>query len=56
MALVVNTNVASIQAQYNVNKTNQSMQDAMAALSSGKRINTASDDAAGLSISTRMEA
>jgi flagellin len=56
MALVVNTNVASIQAQYNVNKTNQSMQDAMAALSSGKRINTAGDDAAGLSISTRMEA
>ena len=56
MALVVNTNVASIQAQYNVNKTNQSMQDAMAALSSGKRINSAGDDAAGLSISTRMEA
>ena len=56
MALVVNTNVASIQAQYNVSKTNQSMQDAMAALSSGKRINTAGDDAAGLSISTRMEA
>ena len=55
MALVVNTNVASIQAQYNVNKTNQSMQDAMAALSSGSRINSASDDAAGLSISSRMD-
>ena len=54
MALVVNTNVASIQAQYNVNKTNQSMQDAMAALSSGKRINSAGDDAAGLSIAERM--
>jgi flagellin len=56
MALVVNTNVASIQAQYNVSKTNQSMQDSMAALSSGKRINNAGDDAAGLTISTRMEA
>jgi len=56
MALVVNTNVASIQAQYNLSKTNQSMQDSMAALSSGKRINTAGDDAAGLSIATRMEA
>jgi len=55
MALVVNTNVASIQAQYNVSKTNQSMQDAMAALSSGSRINSASDDAAGLSISSRMD-
>jgi len=55
MALVVNTNVASIQAQYNVNKTNQSMQDAMAKLSSGLRINSAGDDAAGLSISDRME-
>jgi flagellin len=54
MALVVNTNVASIQAQYNVSKTNQSMQDAMAALSSGKRINSAGDDAAGLSIAERM--
>ena len=55
MALVVNTNVAAIQAQYNVSKTNQSMQDAMAALSSGSRINSASDDAAGLSISSRMD-
>ena len=54
MALVVNTNVASIQAQYNVNKNNQSMQDAMAALSSGSRINSAGDDAAGLSIAERM--
>ena len=56
MALVVNTNVASIQAQYNVNKTNQEMSQAMERLSSGSRINSAADDAAGLSISTRMEA
>jgi len=54
MALVVNTNVASIQAQYNVSKTNQSMQDAMGKLSSGTRLNSAGDDAAGLSIAERM--
>ena len=56
MALVVNTNVASIQAQYNVNKTNQSMQETMGRLSSGLRINSAADDAAGLAISERMTA
>ena len=55
MALVVNTNVASIQAQYNVNKTNQEMSQAMERLSSGSRINSAADDAAGLSIASRME-
>jgi len=56
MALVVNTNVASIQAQYNVSKTNQSMQETMGRLSSGLRINSAADDAAGLAISERMTA
>jgi len=55
MALVVNTNVASIQAQYNVSKTNQEMSQAMERLSSGSRINSAADDAAGLSIASRME-
>ena len=55
MALVVNTNVASIQAQYNVSKTNQEMNQAMERLSSGSRINSAADDAAGLSIASRME-
>ena len=56
MALVVNTNVASIQAQYNVSKTNGDMQEAMARISSGSKVNSASDDAAGLSIASRMEA
>jgi flagellin len=56
MALVVNTNVASIQAQYNVSKTNQSMQETMGRLSSGLRINSAADDVAGLAISERMTA
>ena len=52
---VINTNTASINAQYNLNKVNQEMEKAMEQLSSGKRINSAADDAAGLSISTRME-
>jgi len=56
MALVVNTNVASITSQMYVNKTNQSMADTMERLSSGKRINSASDDAAGLAISDRLTA
>ena len=50
-----NTNTASINAQYNLNKVNKEMESAMEALSSGKRINSAGDDAAGLSIATRME-
>ncbi|MDB0071179.1 flagellin, partial [Planktomarina temperata] len=52
---VINTNTASINAQYNLNKVNQQMEKAMEQLSSGKRINSAADDAAGLAISTRME-
>ena len=52
---VINTNTASINAQYNLSKVNKEMESAMEALSSGKRINSASDDAAGLSIATRME-
>ena len=52
---VINTNTASINAQFNLNKVNKEMEKAMEQLSSGKRINSAADDAAGLSISTRME-
>ena len=52
---VINTNTASINAQYNLNKVNQEMEKAMEQLSSGKRVNTAADDAAGLAIATRME-
>jgi flagellin len=56
MALVVNTNVASITSQMYVNQTNRDMADTMARLSSGKRINTAADDAAGVAIASRLEA
>jgi flagellin len=53
---VINTNTASINAQFNLNKVNKQMESAMEQLSSGKRINSASDDAAGLAISSRMTA
>ncbi|MDA9937457.1 flagellin [bacterium] len=49
-----NTNTASINAQFNLNKVNKEMEAAMEQLSSGKRINTASDDAAGMAIASRI--
>ena len=52
---VINTNTAAITAQYNLNKVQNAMDTAMERLSSGKRINTAADDAAGIAISTRMQ-
>ena len=51
---VINTNTAAINAQYNLNKVQNAMDTAMERLSSGKRINTAADDAAGVAISSRM--
>ena len=54
MALVVNTNVGSLNAQRQLTQTTNEMSTAMERLSSGQRINSASDDAAGLAISTRM--
>ncbi|OEY65134.1 flagellin [Marinobacter sp. X15-166B] len=56
MALGINTNVASLSAQNQLSKS-QSMNDqALQRLSSGLRINSAKDDAAGLAISTRFSA
>ena len=52
---VINTNTASINAQFNLNKVNQEMEKGMEQLSSGKRINSAGDDAAGIAIAARME-
>lgn len=51
MSVIVNTNVASLIAQNNLSNNTTALQRAMQQLSSGLRINTASDDAAGLSIS-----
>ena len=55
MSLVVQTNVGSLVAQKNLNKTQGALQQSFARLSSGFRINSAADDAAGLAISTSMD-
>ena len=52
---VVNTNVAALAAQTSMMKNTRELENAMAKLSSGHRINTASDDAAGISISDRLD-
>ena len=54
MAMSINTNVASLNAQRNLGVTQGKMSQAMGRLSSGLRINSAKDDAAGLAISNRM--
>jgi flagellin len=53
---VINTNISSMQAQNSVRTTGLNLSSAMERLSSGIRINSAKDDAAGLAISTRMTA
>ncbi|MBD9362034.1 flagellin domain-containing protein [Methylomonas fluvii] len=54
MAMVINTNVGSLNSQRFLNKTNDSLATSMERLSSGLRINSAKDDAAGLAISDKM--
>jgi flagellin len=54
MAITINTNVASLNAQRNLNNSQGALNNAMQRLSSGLRINSAKDDAAGLAISDRM--
>lgn len=54
MPLFINTNVASLNAQRNLLQSSDELGTTFARLSSGLRINSAKDDAAGLSISTRM--
>ncbi|HEY7725286.1 MAG TPA: flagellin [Anaeromyxobacteraceae bacterium] len=56
MALSLRTNVASLNAQRNLYSTQNSLDQSMARLSSGLRITSAGDDAAGLGISVRLEA
>ena len=51
MALMINTNLASLNAQRNQSRTQNDLSTAIARLSSGLRINSAKDDAAGLAIS-----
>lgn len=56
MAIVINTNVASLNAQRNLTASQSSLNKSMQRLSSGLRINSAKDDAAGLAITDRMTA
>src|SRR5690606_30894977 len=54
MALTVNTNIASLNTQRNLSNSANSLQTTMQRLSTGSRINSAKDDAAGLQISNRL--
>jgi len=56
MPQVINTNIASLNAQRNLNASQSDSNVALERLSSGLRINSAKDDAAGLAISTRFQA
>ncbi|MDX9710858.1 MAG: flagellin FliC, partial [Trichloromonas sp.] len=54
MAMVINTNMASLNAQRHLSGSQSRLAKSMERLATGKRINTGQDDAAGLGISTRL--
>jgi flagellin len=54
MALTIGTNVASLQASAAASSVNRDLETSMARLSTGKRINSAADDAAGVAIASRL--
>ena len=56
MGMVLNTNKAALQAQRSLEESRVEMEKAMERLSTGKRINSAADDAAGLAMVERMNA
>ncbi len=56
MAMTINTNVVSLNAQRNTSMSQSSLSTSMQRLSSGLRVNSAKDDAAGLAIASRMDA
>ena len=56
MSLIINTNISSLNAQRNLSTSQSSLATSMQRLSSGLRINSAKDDAAGLAIAERMNA
>jgi flagellin len=56
MSMMINTNLASLNAQRNTSSSQSSLATAMQRLSSGLRVNSAKDDAAGLAIGERMNA
>ena len=55
MSVVINTNYAASLASYNLSKTHQDNQRSLNRLSSGSRINSSMDDAAGLAVSMKMD-
>lgn len=55
MASVINTNIASLTAQRNLSSSQASLQTSLQRLSSGIRVNSSKDDAAGFAIATRMD-
>lgn len=54
MALTVNTNIASLNTQRNLNSSSRALDTSLQRLSTGSRINSAKDDAAGLQIANRL--
>ena len=54
MAQVINTNIASLNSQRNLSSSQSALSTSLQRLSSGLRINSAKDDAAGLAISARF--
>jgi flagellin len=54
MSVVVNTNISSLNASRSMATTRVDLERAMERLSSGKRLNSSRDDAAGMSVVTRM--
>lgn len=56
MSIAINTNISSLTAQRDLSQSTNALGDTFERLSSGLRINSAEDDAAGLSISSRMTA
>ena len=56
MPQTINTNIASLNAQRNLNTSQTSLTTSMQRLSSGLRVNSSKDDAAGLAIADRMNA
>jgi flagellin len=56
MAMVVNSNLSSLNALNNLNSTNKSLSDTFGRISSGLRINKAADDAAGLAVAENLDA
>jgi len=56
MAQIINTNIYSLNAQRNLNRSQEGLATSLQRLSSGLRVNSARDDAAGLAVAQRMEA